>query len=221
MGKLYDAYGLGKTERDLAGHVLALQADDTYLTRPALETVRTIRLYAASLQVFGQSPFIYPQYGLGQLAEGCCRLCTINEGIYFLNEPVDEILRDSDGMACGIRVGEKAASARCVLAEPSYVSTKMLRRTGRVARSFCILDHPIQHHDGTAAAGSGCQIVMPSQQIALAGYPCHSHDVFVSCLSHAHKVVPPGRWLAIISTVMKQPPQERSWSLVLNFLEPF
>jgi len=44
---------------------MALHLDDTYLDRPALETVKAIQLYVYSLERYGKSPYIYPIYGLG------------------------------------------------------------------------------------------------------------------------------------------------------------
>ena len=38
MSELYKIFGLGKTECDLAGHVLGLQRNDTYLEEPAIRT---------------------------------------------------------------------------------------------------------------------------------------------------------------------------------------
>ena len=38
MSELYKVYGLGKTECDLAGHILGLQRDDSYLEEPAIRT---------------------------------------------------------------------------------------------------------------------------------------------------------------------------------------
>ena len=44
---------------------MALHLDDSYLDRPALETVKAIQLYVYSLERYGKSPYIYPIYGLG------------------------------------------------------------------------------------------------------------------------------------------------------------
>jgi len=203
MSELYKTFGLGKTECDLAGHVLGLQRDDLYLEKPAIQTIRTIRLYVKSLSVFGRSAFIYPEYGLGGLAEACCRLCTIHGGIYLLNEKVDEILFDkSSGDAIGVRCGKKAAIGRHIIAEPAYVPKRCLVAMGeggqRVVRSVFVLDHEIKHTDSES-----CQIIIPQQQVELAGLKPRKHDIFINCLSYIHRVAPTRRWVAIVSTVVE------------------
>ena len=46
----------------------------------------------------------------------------------------------------------------------------MLRETGKVVRSICLLDHPVK---GTGDCKSA-QIIIPAKQIERAGYPKHS-----------------------------------------------
>ena len=65
--------------------------------------------YLNSISRYGQSPFIYPVYGLGGLPESFSRLAAINGGIFVLNRTVDEILFDADGKAWGIRGDDEVA----------------------------------------------------------------------------------------------------------------
>ncbi len=69
----FDKFGLDASTIDFVGHAMALQPDESYLDRPALETVEAIKLYAGSLERYGKSPFIYPVYGLGGLPESFSR----------------------------------------------------------------------------------------------------------------------------------------------------
>ena len=39
---------------------------------------------------FGESPFIYPIYGLGGIPEGFSRMCAVNGGTFMLNNDIDE-----------------------------------------------------------------------------------------------------------------------------------
>ena len=72
-----------------------------------------------SIGRYGDSPFLYPIYGLGGLPEAFSRLCAIHGGTYMLNTTVDEILME-DGKVSGIRSGEHTASAPHVICDPSY-----------------------------------------------------------------------------------------------------
>ena len=51
---------------------------------------------------YGNSPYIYPLYGLGELPQGFARLSAIYGGTYMLNKPVEEIVYDN-GVAVGVK----------------------------------------------------------------------------------------------------------------------
>ena len=63
---------------------------------------------------YGDSPFLYPVYGLGGIPEGFSRMCAIHGGTFMLNTDIDEILFE-DGKVVGVRngdVGEKLMHER-------------------------------------------------------------------------------------------------------------
>lgn len=64
------------------GHALALYTDDSYLDKPAEETVLRIQLYANSLLRYSKSPYLYPLYGLGELPQAFARLSAVYGGKY-------------------------------------------------------------------------------------------------------------------------------------------
>lgn len=106
-------------------------------------------LYMDSIGRYGDSPFLYPIYGLGGLPEAFSRLCAIHGGTYMLNTQVDEILME-DGKVVGIRNGEHTAKAPLVICDPSYTMTadgtsNYVNATGKVIRAICLLNHPIPH----------------------------------------------------------------------------
>lgn len=45
----------------------------SYLDKPCIETINRIKLYSESLARYGQSPYLYPMYGLGELPQGFAR----------------------------------------------------------------------------------------------------------------------------------------------------
>ena len=96
-----------------------------------------------SLGKYGDSPFLYPVYGLGGLPESFSRLCAIHGGTYMLNTKVDEILFQ-DGKVVGIKSGAEEAKAPLIICDPSYAqSYKKVKASGKIVRAICILDHPI------------------------------------------------------------------------------
>lgn len=76
-------------------------------------------LYIDSTGRYGDSPFLYPIYGLGGLPEAFSRLCAIHGGTYMLNTEVNEMLME-DGKVVGIRSGEQTAKAPLVICDPTY-----------------------------------------------------------------------------------------------------
>lgn len=143
MQELFKKYSLEENTVDFLGHAVALEVNDDYLTKPAIQTIPKMKLYSDSMGKYGLSPFLYPVYGLGGLPESFSRLCAIHGGTYMLNTPVDELLFEN-GKIVGVRSGEGVAKAPLVICDPSYVrDLKKTKVTGRVIRAICILDHPI------------------------------------------------------------------------------
>lgn len=64
---------------------MALYTNDDFMNKPAIETIEKIRLYMNSIGLYGDSPFIYPIYGLGGIPEGFSRMCAIYGGTFMLN----------------------------------------------------------------------------------------------------------------------------------------
>jgi len=163
MKQLYDKMWLDETAQEFLGHAMALEPDDGYLTRPALECVKNLRLYAESLDRYGKCPFIYPVYGLGGLPEGFSRLCAIHGGIFILNKAVDEILVNADGTAAGVRSGSGAdaeiALAPIIIGDPSYFKDRV-KKTGSVIRTICLLGKPVKGIEGDSG-----QIIIPQKQV--------------------------------------------------------
>jgi len=78
---------------------------DRYLTKPALETIRRIKLYSDSLARYGKSPYLYPLYGLGELPQGFARYCLL----FFVHYGVKKMCRQCFGA-----VGWVAGRASCL-----------------------------------------------------------------------------------------------------------
>lgn len=51
--------------------------------------IEKIKLYIDSIGRYGDSPFVYPIYGLGGIAEGFSRMCAVNGGTFMLNKDID------------------------------------------------------------------------------------------------------------------------------------
>ena len=79
-----------------------------------------MNLYIDSLGKYGDSPFLYPIYGLGGLPESFSRLCAIHGGTYMLNTNVDQLLFES-GKVVGIQSNGQQSKAPVIICDPPYV----------------------------------------------------------------------------------------------------
>ena len=157
--EIYKKFGLDKGTIDFTGHAMALYLNDDYLTQPALETIKRIKLYNESLIRYGQSPYLYPLYGLGELPQGFARLSAIYGGTYMLDKPVDEIVMEN-GKVVGVRSGSDTAKCKFVVCDPSY-RMESVKKVGQVIRAICILNHPIPNTKDSLS----CQIIIPQNQV--------------------------------------------------------
>lgn len=187
-------FGLDAGTIDFLGHALALYLDDDYLDQPGecYNLIDRMRLYAESLARYSKSPYIYPLYGLGELPQAFARLSAIYGGTYMLNKPIDEIVYDEHGAVVGVKSEGEIAKCKFVVADPSYFANKV-KKTGRVIRVICILNHPIPETNNA----DSCQIIIPQNQVK------RRSDIYIGCISFAHNVVPKGKYVAIISTTVE------------------
>jgi Rab GDP dissociation inhibitor len=82
---VFKKFGLDENTADFLGHAVAMYKDDDYLDQPAIQTIKKFNLFFDSMGKYGDSPFLYPIYGLGGLPESFSRLCAIHGGTYMLN----------------------------------------------------------------------------------------------------------------------------------------
>jgi Rab GDP dissociation inhibitor len=217
MAKLYEKFGLGRDTIDFLGHAVALYTDDSYLTEPAFRTLEKMQLYINSIARYGQSPFIYPVYGLGGLPESFARLSAIHGGTYMLDKPVDKILYGDDGKVCGIESKGEVARAPMVICDPTYVVQQLPHKAqavGKVIRAICIMGGPIPDTkipDAPQGAPS-CQIIIPQRQLN------RRSDIFILLVSSTHCVVPQGKYLAIVSTTVETSTPELELRPALDIL---
>eukprot|EP00933_Yihiella_yeosuensis_P080795 TRINITY_DN94287_c0_g1_i1.p1 TRINITY_DN94287_c0_g1~~TRINITY_DN94287_c0_g1_i1.p1 ORF type:complete len:463 (-),score=110.09 TRINITY_DN94287_c0_g1_i1:433-1821(-) len=222
MAQVYQKFGLQETTIDFIGHAVALQINDAYLNQPCGPTIQKIKLYLDSFACNRKpdgnpagSPFIYPIYGLGGLPEGFSRLSAINRGTYMLNKGVDGFVYGDDGRVIGVKSGEEVAKAKLVICDPSYAEPNRTQVQGQIIRAICILDAPIP--DATTSDGKpamSCQIILPQKQLK------RKSDIFVLMVSHAHCIAAPGKYVAIVSTVVETASPEKEIEPGLKLLGP-
>eukprot|EP01060_Flectonema_neradi_P033404 TRINITY_DN55_c6_g1_i2.p1 TRINITY_DN55_c6_g1~~TRINITY_DN55_c6_g1_i2.p1 ORF type:complete len:470 (+),score=86.39 TRINITY_DN55_c6_g1_i2:72-1412(+) len=211
MREVFAHYGLSKDTVEFIGHAIALNESEEFLDRRAYETIQKIALYEASLSMYEGgtvSPFVYPLYGLGELPQAFARLSAVYGGTYMLDTPVDKIDFGADGQFQGIQTSEGYAKARFIVGDPTYFPDRV-KKVGQVARTICLMDRPVE-----ATKQQSCQIIIPYSQVK----PVRKHDIHIIQLSEVHKVVPSGKYLAIVSTVAETSNPEKELEPGVNLL---
>lgn len=210
MKQVYEKFSLDAKTIDFIGHAIALYNNDEYLNQPCGPTIAKVKLYFESFLRYGQSPFIYPIYGLGGLPEGFSRLSAIHGGTYMLNKPVDGFEYDAEGKVSGVRSGGETARGKMVICDPSYADPSKTRSIGKVIRCICILGAPIPKTNDAASA----QIIIPQSELK------RQYDVYISMVSSAHQIAKKGKYVAIVSTMVETNNPEQEILPALNLLGP-
>nr|BAN37800.1 rab GDP dissociation inhibitor alpha, putative [Entamoeba histolytica] len=209
MAQLFKDFSLDDATIEFVGHTIALYREDSYLTRPAIETVKKIVLYFESLSRFQKSPYIYPEYGLGELPQAFARMSALYGGTYMLRAKIQEIVFEN-GRVAGVKF-ESGEVAKCsnIIADPSYFPDKV-KKVGQVIRAICILNHPVANTDNAES----CQIIMPQKQVG------RKSDIYISVLSGNNQVCPKGKYIAIVGTTVETSNPEKEVEVGLKLLQP-
>lgn len=172
------------------------------MERPAVEVVRKMQLYAESMGRYGNSPFIYPIYGLGGIPEGFSRISAVNGGTFMLNTDIEEVIFE-DGKVAGVKNSEGVAHCSMLICDPTYALKSGMKDrvkfVGKVIRCICILDHPIPGTENVPSV----QIIIPQKQLK------RKNDVYIMMVSSVHCVSKTGTYIAIISTTVETDQPEK------------
>jgi Rab GDP dissociation inhibitor len=207
---LYKHFNLSENTINFTGHAVALEPNDDYKeSTSAYELLKKVELYAESVFRYGNSPYIYPMYGLGDMPQAFARLSAIHGGTYMLDKKLDELVRDENGVVVGVKSEGEVAKCKFVIADPSYFPDKV-KKVGEVIRCICLLSAPpagLPPKGSPGLLGSGffssgstekystAQIILPQHQLK------RKNDIYISLLSHDFAVVPKGKYVAFVSTI--------------------
>mmetsp|Transcript_104296 Transcript_104296/g.156177 ORF Transcript_104296/g.156177 Transcript_104296/m.156177 type:complete len:87 (+) Transcript_104296:716-976(+) len=70
---------------------------------------------------YGDSPFIYPIYGLGGIPEGFSRMCAIYGGTFMLNKDIDGLEFGEDKKISGVKSEKEVAKTKMLICDPTYI----------------------------------------------------------------------------------------------------
>lgn len=167
------------------------------------EGVARVKKFLQSLGRYGNSPFLFPMYGCGEIPQCFCRLSAVFGGIYCLKRPITEILlNETLDEFHAIKCNNQLIKAKSLVisgTEINYFGHLLPNRTvetiskphqcGKLSRAIFILTKPLCKKAGSTGGGVEFLKLPPiGDEFATNGN--ESTGAFVIQLSHWSGTVP-------------------------------
>ncbi|EGC34784.1 hypothetical protein DICPUDRAFT_98103 [Dictyostelium purpureum] len=98
-----------------------------------VDGIESVFLYTSSLLVYGQSPFLLPYYGCGDIPQAFCRLCAVFGGTYVLGRTINTIqYKDNDHsnpIESVICSEGQTIKTKYLVSSPKYLNNSLLTST--------------------------------------------------------------------------------------------
>ena len=136
-------------------------SDDSTL---CLDGVKNTKKFLSSLGRYGNTPFLFPMYGCGEIPQCFCRLCAVFGGVYCLKRSLEEIhfseSDDGEKVFKAIKCDKQTISAKNLvvanarnLLKSSSANESEAPRCGRLSRAIFITNQPLG--DASLSSGGG------------------------------------------------------------------
>ncbi|CAD7011324.1 rab proteins geranylgeranyltransferase component A [Ceratitis capitata] len=103
---------------------IAMSTDET----PFEVGIGRTQQFLGSLGRYGNTPFLFPMYGCGEIPQCFCRLCAVFGGIYCLKRNIDDIIVEADTNIANVVLEGKTIKAQHVVSAPCHIPTVLLER---------------------------------------------------------------------------------------------
>ncbi|KAI5161350.1 Rab GDP dissociation inhibitor [Nematocida ausubeli] len=148
--ELYNYYGISQSLRGIIGHGIALYPSSGYLQEEPSEFIHRLTTYFKSVaringeKTGGNSPFLYPKYGISEISQGFARLSAVKGGVTRMATSILAMNREEDRYALSLRSeGEQddLVYGKTIIANDQYYATipNSVRRKIRAVRGVFIL----------------------------------------------------------------------------------
>ncbi|XP_069395473.1 rab proteins geranylgeranyltransferase component A 1 [Paralichthys olivaceus] len=132
---------LGDNLQHFLVHSIAMVTEDT----PTEAGLASTRHFLRCLGRYGNTPFLFPVYGLGEIPQCFCRMCAVFGGIYCLRHSVQCVIVDKETNRCKAVIDIRGQRISCshFVVEDGYVSVerkKVATPTRFISRAILITD---------------------------------------------------------------------------------
>ncbi|NXI54013.1 RAE2 geranylgeranyltransferase, partial [Chloroceryle aenea] len=116
-----------------------------------LEGLQATKKFLQCLGRYGNTPFLFPLYGQGEIPQCFCRMCAVFGGIYCLRHPVQCLVVDKESGRCKAIVDHfgQRISANYFIVEDSYLSESTCTNVcyRQISRAVLISDQSVLNTD--------------------------------------------------------------------------
>lgn len=91
-------------------HSMCMGNDETTFQ----EGIERVQTYLTSIGRYGNTPFLFPMYGCGEIPQCFCRLCAVFGGVYCLGRPISDVkvIESNDDQVVIMKFGEQNITAK-------------------------------------------------------------------------------------------------------------
>ncbi|XP_060651316.1 rab proteins geranylgeranyltransferase component A [Drosophila nasuta] len=158
------------------------------------EGMQRTQRFLGSLGRYGNTPFLFPMYGCGELPQCFCRLCAVYGGIYCLKRSVDRITVEDSTNELLLSSAGKTLRAKQVVCAPGQVPLGQLQSEVRahISRGLLIASSPLGGEDLNKGGGGVnlLRLLTPDGQ----------HEASIIQLSHYSGTCPEGLYIFHLTT---------------------
>ncbi|KAH8316671.1 hypothetical protein KR067_012864 [Drosophila pandora] len=118
------------------------------------EGMQRTQRFLGSLGRYGNTPFLFPMYGCGELPQCFCRLCAVYGGIYCLKRAVDDIGLDAETNELVLSSAGKTLRAKNVVSAPGYSPvSKDVEMRPHISRGLFVASNPLGNEELNKGGG--------------------------------------------------------------------
>lgn len=178
---------------------ISMCEEDTLLE----EGIEKTKNFLSNLGFYGNTPFLFPMYGCGEIPQCFCRLCAVFGGIYCLKKPITNIV-EKDGEISFTAENQVVKTKKLVFGGsniPEHLlsdGSKPDRVCGGLSRGVFVLDKPLGCEELNAGGGGVNFLRLPGK----------NGGAFILHLSHYSGTCPKGLYLVHITSKASTTPVE-------------
>lgn len=167
------------------------------------EGIAKTKNFLLNLGFYGNTPFLFPMYGCGEVPQSFCRLCAVFGGVYCLKKPFSKIEEKDEEIS--FETENQVIKAKKLVFGGSNIPEQLLTEgskpgesCGSLSRAVFIIEKPLGNEELNSGGGGVNFLKLPGK----------NGGAFVLQLSHYSGTCPKGLYLIHLTTKSCKTPVE-------------